>query len=223
MALAAAAFVRSASAGLGDVAGTVRVSASEVVAVEVLPPILARLQAEHPALVIELSPSNRNEDILRREADVAVRMVPPAQDALIARRVGAVRLGLHAHRDYLARQGIPATLDALRSHKLIGVEHDSPILRALRAAGFPAAIEDFSFRSDSDLAQLAAIRAGLGIGLCQAALAAKDLALVPLFADDFGFDLETWIICHEDLRNVARVRVVFDALVAGLIAYLKPS
>lgn len=223
MALAAAAFVRSASAGLGEVAGTVRVSASEVVAVEVLPPILARLQAEHPGLVIELSPSNRNEDILRREADVAVRMVPPTQDALIARRVGAVRLGLHAHRDYLARRGTPATLDAVRSHKLIGVEHDIPILRALRAAGFPAAIEDFSFCSDSDLAQLAAIRAGLGIGLCQAALAAKDPALVPLFADDFGFDLETWIICHEDLRNVARVRVVFDALVAGLIAYLKPS
>ncbi|MBY8820885.1 LysR substrate-binding domain-containing protein [Sphingomonas colocasiae] len=219
MALAAAALIRSASSEAGEIAGTVRVSASEVIAVEILPPMLARLQAAHPALVIELSPSNRNEDVLRREADVAVRMVAPVQTALIARRAGAVRLGLHARRDYLARRGMPETLEAMRGHALIGVERDSPVLRALRASGLPMAIEDCCFRSDSDLAQLAAIRAGLGIGICQSALAARDPALRPVLPGAFGFDLETWIVCHENLRNVARVRAVFDALVRGLSDY----
>src|SRR6187551_3318316 len=75
MALAADAFVRAGSAGAKEIAGSVRISASEVIAVEVLPPMLATLRTAHPRLVFELSPSNRNEDLLRREADIAIRMV----------------------------------------------------------------------------------------------------------------------------------------------------
>lgn len=220
MALAADAFVRSASARAGDVAGTVRITASEIVAVEVLPPILARLTADQPGLVIELSPTNRNEDVLRREADVAVRMAPPRQEALVARRVGVVPLGLHAHRDYLAAYGTPASLDEARTHALIGVENSNPVLRALHDKGFPMRREDFRFRSDSDLAQLAAIRAGLGIGVCQIPLAAREPALVRVLPEAFRYDLETWVVCHEDMRGVARVRAVFDALVTGLIGYV---
>ncbi|MBO9621480.1 MAG: LysR family transcriptional regulator [Sphingomonas sp.] len=219
MALAADAFARTASAEASEVAGRVRVSASDVIAVEILPPILAALMRRHPRLVIELSPSNRTEDVLRREADVAVRMVRPQQEALVAQRIGMVPLGLHAHPDYLAAHGTPATLDAMHGHVLIGVEQDSPVLRALQARGLPVRRDDFAFRSDSDLAQLAAIRAGLGIGVCQTGLAARD-GLVRILPDGLRFDLETWVVCHEDLRSVARVRAVFDALVAGLRDYV---
>ncbi|WP_025587221.1 LysR family transcriptional regulator [Sphingomonas sp. UNC305MFCol5.2] len=222
MALAAEAFARSASGEASDVAGRVRISASDVIAIEVLPPILADLARRHPALVIELSPSNRNEDMLRREADVAVRMVAPQQEALVARRIGAIALGLHAHPAYLKARGTPSSLEEIRSHTLIGVEHDTPILRALQAGGLPIRRDDFAFRSDSDLAQLAALRAGLGIGVCQVPLAARD-GLVRLVPAGFGFDLETWVVCHEDLRSVARVRAVFDALVAGLREYVAGS
>ncbi|UIJ45291.1 LysR family transcriptional regulator [Sphingomonas cannabina] len=220
MALSAEAMVRVASAEAGEVAGVVRVSASEVIAVEVLPPILAELRAAHPRLAIALSPSNRNEDVLRREADVAVRMVRPVQEALVAKRIGAIPLGLHAHRNYLARVGAPATIDEARRCGLIGPEHDNAVLKAVQAEGLPVGTEDFMFRSDSDLAQLAAIRAGVGIGVCQVPLAARDPALVRLFAAEFTYDLETWVVTHEDLRGVARIRAVFDALVAGLGAYL---
>ncbi|MCW3835235.1 LysR family transcriptional regulator [Sphingomonas canadensis] len=220
MAMAADAFVRSASAAAHEVAGTVRISASDVIAIEVLPPILAGLAERHPRLAIALSPSNRTEDVLRREADVAVRMVPPSQDALVARRIGQIPLGLHAHRSYVARRGLPASLADLRGHGLIGVERDSPILRAVRAHGYPVSVADFSFRSEDDLAQLAAIRAGLGIGLCQVPLAARDPDLLPVLHEGFTFPLETWVVCHEDQRDVARVRAVFDALVDGLLAYL---
>jgi DNA-binding transcriptional LysR family regulator len=218
MALASDAFVRTASAGPDEIAGTVRVTASEVIAVEALPRVFAALAREHPRLVIELSPSNRNEDVLRRESDVAVRMVPPRQEALVARRVGAVPLGVHAHPDYLAGRPMPASVEELSGHRIIGPESDSPILRTVQEAGFPIRLADLAFRSDSDHAQLAAIRAGLGIGICQVPIGRRD-GLVRLLPE-FEMDLETWVVCHEDLRGLARVRTVFDALVRGLQAYL---
>lgn len=220
MAHAADAFLRAGSAGAQEVAGTVRVSASDVIAVEVLPAILAALRRLHPALVFELSPSNRNEDLLRREADIAIRMVRPTQNALVARRIGAVPLGLHARADYLALVGMPASLDAVRKLGLIGVEHDTPVLRDLQAR-YAIGREDFTFRSDSDLAQLAAIRAGIGIGVCQVPLAARDPALVRVLPDAFEMALETWVVMHEDMRGVARIRATFDHLADGLTSYLR--
>lgn len=220
MALAADAFARAASADARAVAGTVRISASDVVAIEVLPPILAPLLAAHPALAIALSPTNRSEDVLRREADIAIRMTPPRQEALVAQRVGTIVLGLHAHPAYLAAHGTPATLAEMRSHRLIGIETGHAMLRAVQARGLPLTPADFGYRSDSDLAQLAAIRAGIGIGICQVPIARAE-GLVRVAPDAFSFDLETWVVCHQDMRGIARIRAVFDTLVAGLRGYIR--
>ena len=94
----AAAFKRAADSHGEGVKGTVRIAASEVIGVEVLPPIMAGLQQKHPQLKVELVLSNRVQDLLRREADIAVRMTQPRQELLIARRVGTVALGLYAHK-----------------------------------------------------------------------------------------------------------------------------
>ncbi len=96
MVAAAAALRRAAADEAGTVAGTVRISASEVFAAERLPPILAALRARHPGLAVEVVASNASEDLLRRDADIAVRMFDPVQSALVARRLGDVELGLHA-------------------------------------------------------------------------------------------------------------------------------
>jgi len=139
----------------------------------VLPPLLAQLQAEHPALTVELVLSNRVHDLLQREADIAIRMTEPRQDALIARRVGTIPLGLYAHPSYIAAHGTPATLAELAHHRLIGFDAETPFLRAAQKA-LPAWRRDrFAVRSDSDVAQLAFIRAGAGIGICQDALARR--------------------------------------------------
>ncbi len=121
LASTAAALLRAATGSRDSVNGTVRISASEVIGVEVLPPILAELQAMHPGLTIELSASDSVEDLLQREADIAVRMVAPAQDALLARHIGAISLGFFAHRNYLERYGEPKSIGELRQHKLIGL------------------------------------------------------------------------------------------------------
>jgi len=216
----AAALERMATSQGQDIAGTVRISASEVIGVEVLPPALALLRQRHPRLSIELVATNRVQDLLRREADIAVRMTPPQQGQLIARHVGEVVLGLHARADYLAQQGTPMTLAELGRHALIGFDEETPFLRAA-AQRLPTWSRDACvLRTDSDLGQLALIRAGAGIGFCQVALARRDELLVRVLAEQVVFRLDTWVTMHEDLRGSPRCKAVFDALVSCLQAHI---
>ncbi|KWE85486.1 LysR family transcriptional regulator [Burkholderia ubonensis] len=217
---AAAAFERAAASHGSGISGVVRISASDVIGVEVLPPMLTQLRRDHPGLVVELAPTDRIQDVLNREADIAVRMAPPAQDALVARRIGNIELGMYARDDYLAEHGAPATLAELAHHALIGFDAMTPFLRAA-AHALPVWNRDaFALRTDSNLAQLALIRAGYGIGICQTALAKRDARLVRVLPDQVALPLETWVVMHEDLRASPRCRATFDALVRGLLAYV---
>jgi DNA-binding transcriptional LysR family regulator len=215
MAASAEALLRAAAAEQDGEGGVVRISASRVMGVHVLPPILADLRAAHPRLVLELELSNRNTDLLRRDADVAVRMVRPAQEALLAQRVGEVQLGLYAHQRYLDAHPDAADLDA---HDLIGPDRDLAPYAGLKLGGAPITRERFAFRTDDDLAQIAAVQAGLGVGVIQRALARRDPELVALWPE-VGFSLEVWVVTHEDLAGSRRVRWVFDHLVEALRGY----
>jgi DNA-binding transcriptional LysR family regulator len=221
MASVAEALVRSVSAPSGGDEGTVRLTCSEVVGVEVLPPLLAELRRAHPRLQIELSLTNANEDLLRRDADVAVRMAQPTQSALVAKRIGALKLGLFASEAYLADHPVPrAPGDLLRGHALIGKDRDASFLAALAAAGLPLKRKDLALRTDSDVACLAAMRAGLGIGICQVPLAARPPRLRRLIPK-LAFDMPVWVVTHEDLRASRRVSLVFEHLVASLAVYAR--
>lgn len=215
MVATSAALFRTASADPGEIAGSVRVTASEVVAVEHLPPLLTALRQRHPKLAIELVSSDAVDDLLQRRADIAIRMVAPTQQALVARNVGKVTLGLHAHQAYLERRGTPASITDLQGHDIIGMDADSTISRAVLQA-IPGINRDcLALRTDSTLAQAAAIRAGLGIGVCQVGIAARDPALRRVLAEHLAIDLPVWIVMHEDLRTSSRCRAVFDALANG--------
>jgi DNA-binding transcriptional LysR family regulator len=169
---------------------------------------------------VELVLTSRVQDLLQREADIAVRMTQPMQEQLIARRIGAVPLGLHAHKRYLDKHGTPASLADLAQHALIGFDEESPFVRAARK-DFPLWNRDnFAVRTDSDMAQMAMIRAGCGIGVCQVNLAARDPNLMNILPDSIPLGLETWLTMHEDLRNNPRCKVTFDALVKGLQDYI---
>ena len=219
MRAAAAALVRTASGEAAAQKGVVRVTASQTIGAEVLPPILAAFHAGHPGIAIELALTNRAEDLTRRDADIAVRMVRPVQAALVARRIGRVSIGLFAHRDYLARRGVPRSVEELAGHSLIGFDRDGGGARSLGSGGLVFRREMFAFRSDSDAAQLAALRAGFGIGACQAGIAGRDPALVAVLPREVEFGLEMWLAMHEDLRTSRRVRLVYDHLAAGLSDY----
>lgn len=219
MSSSAAALIRAAE-GYGEVKGAVRITASEVIGVEVLPPIIAELQRAHPQLRIELSLTSRVQDLLLREADIAIRMTRPTQDALIAQRVGQVALGMFAHERYLRDRAPPKSMSDLAGHALIGFDEETAFLRNAQKKWPVWRREAFMLRSDSDLAQLAMIRAGAGIGICQVRVAAREPRLTRLLPDQFDFALETWVTMHEDLRHSTRCKVSFDALARGLAQYM---
>jgi DNA-binding transcriptional LysR family regulator len=218
MATAADALERAASGEAEEERGSVRITASEMIGSEVLPSMLAAFRERHPRIAVELLLSNRSEDLLRREADVAVRMVKPTQGALTARKLGVLHLGLHAHPRYLKAHGAPKTLDELREHPIIGFDKTSTV-RRLPELGMPVTRDLFAFRCDSDIGQYAALRAGFGIGICQVALARRD-GLAAVLADSIGFDLGVWIVMHKDLRSSRRIRLIFDHLAAHLQDYV---
>src|SRR5271156_3574245 len=153
-----AALERAAASQGSGVSGSGRVTASDVIGVEVLPPIVARLREQHPDLAVELALTDRVQDLVRREADIAVRMMRPRQELLIARRVGQVVLGLYAHQDYLSRRGLPRNQADLADHVLIGFDETTAFIRDAGKKFSVWRREAFSIRSDNNLAQLALIR-----------------------------------------------------------------
>lgn len=213
MEAAATAFRRAAGRDAEGMEGAVRVTASAVVGAEVLPGLLAPLLAAHPGLAVEVVADNRTENLLRRDADIALRFAPPTQQALVARRLRPVGVGLFAAPAYAARHGLPADPEDLaRRHAFVGDDREDRIGAALEARGWPRPTR-VVFRSDSDLAQLGAVRAGIGIGVAQEGIAARDGLVRALPAT---FALEGWALMHEDLRGQRRIRAVWDALVAAL-------
>lgn len=211
-----AALLRAVPADPKVVRGTVRISASEVIGVEVLPEILADLCTREPELEVELSLTNRIEDLLQRDVDIAVRNTRPIQAALTVRRLREIHLGLFAHRAYLDRCGLPNTIEQLDEHCLIGFDHVTPDVQALAEHVPRFAPARFALRTDNQVAQLALVRAGCGIGVCQVRLARRAPTLIRVLPDDFDIAMPTYVVMHEDVRRAPHIRVVFDALVDGL-------
>ncbi len=220
---AAQAMERVASGTANAVAGVVRVTASDVVGAEVLPPILADFAQQHPDIAFELHLSNRTEDLLQRDADIAVRMVRPTQTGLVARQLGHAVIGFFAHQSYLRAKGRPRTLADLARLRLIGYDRNPVPAEVIAQAPLFGNRENFSLRTDSDLAHIAAIRAGYGVGACQIGIARRDPDLERVLPKAFALPLETWLVMHEDLRASPRVRTLFDHLGKGLKAYLASS
>lgn len=215
MAAASELFIRQASAPSGEAAGVVRLSVSEFNGVEVVPPVIAALRRSHPRIRIELALSNRTTDLLAGEADIAIRNTQPLQAALVARKVPPIALGLYAAESYVKRRGMPSSLSDLASHDLIGPDRslgDIDIAEQLWPGFDPA---HFVLGTDSHPAVAAAVRAGIGIGVIQVPVAEQDATLKRVLPKTDVASLDTWVITHEDLRKLPRVRAVFDALVAS--------
>ncbi|MEJ8476340.1 LysR family transcriptional regulator [Roseibium algae] len=221
MEAAAAALQRSATGDPTEIIGVVRIAASDVIGVEVLPAILKDIKARHPGLSFEITLSNQITDLLRRKADIAVRMTRPVQKALVAKRAPDIKLGMFAHPDYLKGHGTPQTIEALKDHIIIGYDRDTSADHILKQLELPFNRAHFSYRIDNQIAQLAAIRAGCGIGFCQIGLAMRSPHLSRLLASQIEIELETWITMHEDLKGDPRMRLVFDHLYKAVTAYAK--
>jgi len=197
--------------------GTVRITASVPVAVHLLPQVLTAMRRALPGIAVELVSSNQVSNLLRREADIAVRMVRPAQGSLVARKIGDVALGAWAHRDYLARCRPVRSLQDLLELDLIGSDADTSILRGFAAMGFAATPAMFALRSDDFIAQARTAQAGFGVGFLADYTVRDDPAMVKLLAQHLRIPaLPMWLAVHREIRSNPRIRAVYDFLAQAL-------
>jgi DNA-binding transcriptional LysR family regulator len=196
--------------------GTVRITASQPVSCYVLPPLLAQMRLSLPDVQVELVASNEVSNLLRREADIAVRMVQPEQASIIARRVGKVTLRACAHQDYLRRRGVPRHPNDLLAHDLIGGDRNDDTLKGFAAQGLVVGREQFAFRADDLIVVWQAVRAGLGVGFVSEHLIRSDPAVIPVLPKLKIEPLPVWLAVHKEIRTSKRIRAVYDFLADAL-------
>jgi DNA-binding transcriptional LysR family regulator len=178
---------------------------------------LLDLRRRHPEIQIELLATNHVENLLEREADIALRMMRPIQTALVARRLADQSLALYAHRDYIDRHGQPTAANMLQ-HEWVGYDRSDQMLRGFRAAGFTVGPELFRFRCDNQIVAWQAVLAGLGIGAMAERVAALSPQVVRVLTKVRIPPMPMWITVHRELRGTPRLKVVFDALADALKA-----
>ncbi len=208
---------RTLSSRQQQTSGTVRITASVPVAVHLMPRILAQMRVVLPEVQVELVSSNAVSNLLRREADIALRMVRPDQNSLVAKKLGDVDLCVCAHRSYLDRNGTPQQPPDLLDHQLIGGDTDATIVQGFAAMGHPIERERFAFRCDDFIAQWQAVRAGLGIGFVASYLLRTDPEVVRLLEGSLAIPpLPMWLAVHREIRTSKRIRAVYDFLAEAL-------
>ena len=220
---AAAALSMVAAGREGSLRGTVRLTASRVVSHHLLPAILADLRANEPGIEIELVPSDSTENLLFREADIALRMYRPTQLDVVTRHVADLPTAVYAARTLLDRHGRPQNAEELLQMDFVGFDRYDLILRMMAALGVPRKREDFALRCDDQVVYWALVRAGCGVGATQCVIGDAD-PLVERCAPFIPLPtLPVWLTAPEALRQNPRVRRVMDHLAAAFGAIGAPG
>jgi DNA-binding transcriptional LysR family regulator len=203
--------------------GTVRITASEVMARHVMPQVIATIRDAEPDIQIELVPSDASENLLFREADIAVRMYRSTQLDVITKQIAEAELGVYAAKAYLAKHEAPANLDALMEHTMIGYDRDDRIIQGMRAMGWPVTRDFFAVRCDDQNTYWELVRAGCGIGFTQTLVARGDSNVEQIFLDIPLDPLPIWLAAPEAMRSTPRIKRVWDILEAEISSIFKST
>lgn len=206
-----------AAAGESDqLAGSVRLTTSVFMAHHVLPPILARLRQEEPRIAINLVATDSTDNLLFREADIAVRMYRPEQLDIVTRHLCDVPLGLFAATAYLDRVGRPKDLDALSRMEFVGLDASDLMIREMRKIGWQVDRDWFKVRCDHQTSYWQLVRAGCGVGFCQRPTALTDPEVEEISLPMPVAVLPVWLAAQDRMRRTPRVRRVWDHLARHL-------
>jgi DNA-binding transcriptional LysR family regulator len=206
----------AASGQSQSVDGLVRIAAMDVIATYVLPDVFKRLQKLAPKLQIEIVASNSISDLMRREADIAIRHIAPAQPELISHQCPDFSAHLYAATSYLDRYGRPTDFADVRDARFIGFANAGDLLPELTARGLPVTSDNFGWQTSSAAIAWQLVREGLGIGLMGKMIADRtpDVEMVlPTFTP---IPAPIWLTTHRELHTSRRIRLVFDVLVEML-------
>jgi DNA-binding transcriptional LysR family regulator len=214
---AAAEALRLAATGRSQaVGGVVSISATDAVAAHLLPPLVRQLREKEPGIAIEVISSNALSDLLRREADIAIRHVKPEQPDLIARFIRQAAANFYASEAWVKVHGHPRRAEEAAHLPFVGSDRSGQFLAYLRQHGLPVSEENFSCYCDHSVAHWALVRQGMGIGAMMDEIARDTPGIVRVLDDVPPVRFPIWLVTHRELRTSQRIRVVFEALAQGL-------
>ncbi|MCA9710020.1 MAG: LysR family transcriptional regulator, partial [Myxococcales bacterium] len=192
-------------------AGCVRVTATEMISTRFIAPYLARFHQRYPGICLQLQCTNRDVDLARREADIALRLARPWQDDIVVKKLMSIELGLFASADYVERHGMP-TPGALAGHCFILFADTRPFERENAWLHEHVGEGEVVLRSDSVSSIMSATVGGLGIALLPTHVAERTPGLVRTPLEGAPEPRIVWQAVHRDLAGAARIRVVLDFL-----------
>ncbi len=210
----------SASGKSQAIEGHVSITATDMTATYLLPPVLVQLRDEAPNLYVELIPSNDVRDLIKREADIAIRHVRPEQADLIAKLVGNSMAHVYASQSYLAHSGHPEDADDLSTLNFIGMSPIERFLPIVLAPGLDLKASQFKVTTASGTALIELVRQGVGISVLPRHTAKLFPELVPVLQDRISFPIPIWLVTHRELHTSQRIRVVYDLLASSLAEML---
>lgn len=199
-----------------SIEGIVRISASEVYAAHLLPPIIARLRREQPDIEIEIVASHNTSDLRRREADITVRNFRPTEPDLIARKIRDVPARLYATPSYLDRIGNPKLPYDFRNAEFINITSGDAFMQALNKMGFDLTKRNFPIMTENYLVMWEYVKQGLGIGVLDAHIGDAEPAVQRILPDLEPLMFPIWLVAHREISTSLRIRTVFDILAAEL-------
>jgi len=203
------------------VSGTVRITASVVVSHFLLPRIIAELRDAEPDIDVELVPSDTTENLIFREADIAIRMFRPTQLDIVTRKIGDSPMALYATGDLLSRFGQPANFEELRRLPFVGFDRSDMILRQFRDWGLDVTKAFFGVRCDDQAAYWKLVCAGCGVGGMQTVIGDAEPGVHRLDFQPELPPLPLWLAAHEAMHKTPRVKRVWDFLVDAVSRSLR--
>lgn len=206
----------AASGQAQSIEGQVRITASDIYSAHLLPPVLRQLRQQAPKLQIDVVAANDIRDLMRREADIAIRHVRPEQPDLIARLVAEATAHLYAATDYLDRRGRPAKLSDLAGHDFISFGDVDEMLGHYLPMGLPLSQENFRLGSQSGVVAWEYTRQGFGITAMSDDVAEATSGIERVLPEMAPVHFPVWLTTHRELHTSRRIRLVFDVLAAFL-------
>jgi DNA-binding transcriptional LysR family regulator len=216
MGAAAEALQLAATGRSQAVGGVVSVSASDPFAAIVLPPLVRQLREQEPGIAIEVISTDALSDLLRREADIAIRHVKPEQPDLIARLIRVATAHFYASEEWVKVHGHPRSAEDAAHLPFVGSDRSGQYLGYLRTHGLALSEANFSCYADHTVAHWVLVQQGMGIGAMMEEIALATPSMVRVLDDLPPVRFPIWLVTHRELRTSRRIRVVFEALAQGL-------
>ncbi len=202
----------SAAGHADSVDGLITITASQLIAAHLLPPVVGRLRREHPGVEVEIVADNALRDLRRREADIAIRNVKPTEPDLVAKKVRDSVAGAFASHDYLARIGDPSTPQGLARAEFFAFADLDLMLDFLDQIGFPLTPDHFKVTAADHLVQWEMCKRGLGIAFAMTEVGDAEPAVTRVLPGLPPLPVPLWLVAHRELRTSRRMRLVFDLL-----------